>query len=264
MIIRKHWFAYVPFFTAALALAGGWVIVMSIIIANNVSLVGTVGMLIILGSSIYGLFSLYLFLYGFVDYYLDTYIITDQRIIDIAQNGLFSRKVSELYLNQIQDVSTDVSNVFGTMLHFGDIIIQTAGERTNFLFNTIGHPYRISKLITDLQEKYNQPDKGDDSSTAKKASRRTSGNINGRSISNLKKVDEIELDKADQRLIDCQNIENLGMSAGQIYDQVKTTKTEVPPVKKKPAVVKSIKKEEEEDSTDNSRTLLEGKEVKIK
>lgn len=72
--------------------------------------------------------------YGFIDYYLDVYIITNERIVNIEQNGFFKREISELHLHQIQDVSAKVNGFLPTIMHYGDVFIQTAAERENFVF----------------------------------------------------------------------------------------------------------------------------------
>jgi len=100
----------------------------------------------------YALGVLALNLYGFVDYYLDIYIVTNERIVNIVQNGFFKREVSELHLHQVQDVNAAVKGIFPTMFHYGDILIQTAGEKENFIFKSIPHPYRVSRKIIDLLE----------------------------------------------------------------------------------------------------------------
>jgi len=104
--------------------------------------------------------------YGFVwivaftiwlDYYLDIWIVTDQRIIDVEQVGLFSRVVSEVDLEKIQDVTSEVHGVLATMFGFGDIHIQTAAEEKRFAMKSIPHPVttrrEIIKLYREAKEK---------------------------------------------------------------------------------------------------------------
>lgn len=63
-----------------------------------------------------------------LDYYLDVWIITDQRIIDIEQKGLFNRQISEIAMDRVQNVTIEIPGFIPTMLKFGNIKIQTAGE----------------------------------------------------------------------------------------------------------------------------------------
>lgn len=89
----------------------------------------------------------------FVNYYLDVWIITDQRVVDIEQKALFVREVSELYYDKIQDVTTEVKGFFPTLLDYGDVYVQTAGEKERFQFRRIPDPYTVKDLVMKLQER---------------------------------------------------------------------------------------------------------------
>lgn len=88
-----------------------------------------------------------------VDYYLDTWIITDKRIINIEQKGLFSRTTSELALDKIQDITTDVVGFFPTLLNYGNVFVQTAAEKERFIFRQIPDPYKIKDMLMGMQKK---------------------------------------------------------------------------------------------------------------
>jgi len=100
-------------------------------------------------------FMLAIWIYGFmiwIDYYYDIWIITSERIINIEQKGMFTRKASELRFRKIQDVTTEVVGFFPTIINYGDVKIQTAGEQNEFVFRTISDPYAIKNIIMDLQK----------------------------------------------------------------------------------------------------------------
>ena len=88
-----------------------------------------------------------------IDYYFDVWIVTDQRIVNIEQKGLFARETSELRLEKIQDVATVVHGVIPTFLNYGDLEVQTAAEQEKFLFKNIPNPYAVKDMIMKLQEK---------------------------------------------------------------------------------------------------------------
>ncbi|MFZ2975129.1 MAG: PH domain-containing protein [Candidatus Moraniibacteriota bacterium] len=92
-----------------------------------------------------------LFFAIWIDYYFDVWIVTSERIINIEQKGLFTRVVSELELEKIQDVTTDVRGVIPTFLNYGNLLIQTAGERERFIFRNVPDPYKIKDTIMKLQ-----------------------------------------------------------------------------------------------------------------
>jgi uncharacterized membrane protein YdbT with pleckstrin-like domain len=108
--------------------------------------------LIVLAGSIVFLFAWLILYQQFLDYYLDLWIVTTKRILSIEQNGLFSRKVSELRLYRIQDVTATVSGVLHTLFDFGDVEIQTAGEKVHFTFEQVPHPNQIAKAILEYSE----------------------------------------------------------------------------------------------------------------
>jgi len=90
----------------------------------------------------------------FADYWLDSWILTNERIIDIEQKGLFSREVSEFKLDKIQDISVDVSGVIPTLFHYGDVQIETAGFEREFVFKTVPNPQNVKSEILKMQDEY--------------------------------------------------------------------------------------------------------------
>jgi len=112
------------------------------------------GPLIMIGASVYVL-SLWLFSFlEFTDFYLDTWIITNDRIINIEQFGLFNRKASELHMGAVQDVTSEVAGIVGTFFDFGDVLVQTAAEHTQFVFKDVEHPEKVKETIIRLVEEY--------------------------------------------------------------------------------------------------------------
>lgn len=106
---------------------------------------------VIVGSIFFVFAWLFLFQY-FLDYYLDTWIVTTKRIINIQQAGLFNRTISELRLYRVQDVTASVEGFWGTLFGYGNVEIQTAGEKLRFLFEQVRKPNDISKQILELSE----------------------------------------------------------------------------------------------------------------
>lgn len=101
-------------------------------------------------------FILAVWLYGFlvwIDYYFDIWIITDERIINIEQKGLFMRQISEADYTKIQDVTAQIEGFLPTVINYGDVYIQTAAEKERFVFRTISRPYQIKDLLMQLARK---------------------------------------------------------------------------------------------------------------
>ena len=99
---------------------------------------------------IYFIFLTILWNVGFIlwtDYYLDMWILTDKRLIDVEQKGLFAREVSSMRLDRIQDIKLEVSGLIQTFLNMGSVQIQTAGDEQEFVFYNAKNPTQIKDLV---------------------------------------------------------------------------------------------------------------------
>lgn len=87
-------------------------------------------------------------------YYLDLWIITDRRIIAIDQVRFFNRNVSMFRLERLQDIEFAVKGVIPTLLNFGTVRAQTAGEaQDTFKTSGLPDPRGIQALIQKAMDK---------------------------------------------------------------------------------------------------------------
>lgn len=86
------------------------------------------------------------------NYFLNVLLITDIRIFDITQRGFFRRKSSSFRIDHIQNVSVEQVGVIQTLLDFGTVHFETAGENIYLDAAYIARPYDIKKLIDDMQD----------------------------------------------------------------------------------------------------------------
>lgn len=127
---------------------------------------GTAQGVIVLLTSAYYLFLWLFFAYAWVDYYLDLWIVTDERIINIEQAGLFNRVISEQRLIRVQDVTSDVKGFFPTFLNYGHVFVQTAGEHARFAFEQVPYPDLVKKVVLKASEEALQREGGTGPTTA--------------------------------------------------------------------------------------------------
>ena len=66
-----------------------------------------------------------LFLYHYIMWYFTIYLVTNQRIRQVTQKGIFGKDVVELRLSKIQNISYNIPGFTGEILGFGTIVIQT-------------------------------------------------------------------------------------------------------------------------------------------
>ena len=145
--IRRHWYVLLveSFFLALLFLVP-WVVFFGLD-TSGFSFSGGEGSLFFFASAAWLFFIWIAFMIIWTNYYLDVWIVTSKRILDIEQHGLFSRDMSEFRLDRIQDVTIEVKGILPTLLRFGDIHVQTAGEAREFIIKSIPRPYRVRDII---------------------------------------------------------------------------------------------------------------------
>jgi membrane protein YdbS with pleckstrin-like domain len=84
----------------------------------------------------------------FTDYFLDKWVVTSERIIDINQKSFWSREVGSLFLHRVQNVETDVSGFFNTVFGFGTVSVESAGAEVNRIRMTgLARPEYVRDVI---------------------------------------------------------------------------------------------------------------------
>jgi hypothetical protein len=85
---------------------------------------------------------------SWIEWHFSVFIVTDQRLIQITQKGLFHRSVIDMGLAQIQMVNYEVSGIQETLLGFGTIMMQTfVGD---LVIHDISHPAAIQKQLLQV------------------------------------------------------------------------------------------------------------------
>ncbi len=84
---------------------------------------------------------------AFTRYFLNAWILTNLRIVEIDQRAYFNREVSSVLLNRVQDVTTTVVGVIPSLLSIGAIKVQSAGADVDLLMKGIPRPEQMRDLI---------------------------------------------------------------------------------------------------------------------
>ncbi len=88
---------------------------------------------------------------SFLTWFFNVYIITDERIVDVDFYNLTYKEVSDANLDKIEDVTYKMGGVIRTLFNYGDVLIQTAAEVTNFDFLAVPYPDKVVKVLQDLR-----------------------------------------------------------------------------------------------------------------
>jgi len=88
------------------------------------------------------------FMPWWISWHFSVFVITDQRLIQITQKGLFHRGVVDMSLGQVQMVNYEISGLEQTLLGFGTITLQTfVGD---LVLHEVHHPDRMQKRILGI------------------------------------------------------------------------------------------------------------------
>ena len=105
----------------------------------------------VLGSIYY--LAIWLFFFStLLDYYLDIWVLTNDRLIAVEQQGLFSRTISEMDLWLVQDVTSEIKGIGATIFGYGKLSLETAGKEERFHFEDAHNPNAIREKILSLAE----------------------------------------------------------------------------------------------------------------
>jgi len=98
----------------------------------------------------YSLFLIFIWSFIFIfwtDYFVDSWLITDSRVIDFELKGLFHTDVASVGLENIQDVKVKLVGFIEHWLKIGDIYLQTAGNNKEFVIRGVCRPEEMKAKI---------------------------------------------------------------------------------------------------------------------
>ncbi|HSD55599.1 MAG TPA: PH domain-containing protein, partial [Candidatus Saccharimonadales bacterium] len=87
-------------------------------------------------------------------YWQNQWVITTDSITQITQNGLFGRHVSQLSMENLEDVTVNQDGILPHMFNYGTLHLETAGERSKFIFPYCPNPNQVAREILDTHEKF--------------------------------------------------------------------------------------------------------------
>lgn len=150
LFIRKHFITNLP-----------WIIIGSILIilpliAGPLSLIFKISSpfisikLILFLTLFYYLFTTSFIFIKFITWYFNVSLVTTKRVIDIDFSDIIYKNLASTTLGLVQDVSYTQTGVFRTFFQYGDVLVQTAGENTQFDFDAVPQPENVVHIIGGL------------------------------------------------------------------------------------------------------------------
>jgi len=162
MVIRKHPVVYIRLTVIFLLIAGiplafflrFWSDLFPISQPSAIGLAGYLGAILIF------LYSLMFFMIAVLDEEFDLFVLTNHRLIDITQVSFLKRTVATTPLNQIQDTTSNIQGLLGTLLNYGSVDVKTAaGAASTFNLDHVPNPGKVARLILDQAEERREADR---------------------------------------------------------------------------------------------------------
>ncbi len=80
-------------------------------------------------------------------------LVTSEKIAQLLYRTIFDRKISQLSIGDVQDVTVKQKGVFAHLFNYGTLTIETSGEQQNYTFTYAPFPYQCSKDIVGAHER---------------------------------------------------------------------------------------------------------------
>lgn len=106
--------------------------------------------ILLLSSSCYYMIYILVATSEIVSNYYDLLLVTENHVVIIEQSGMFSRKILQFNLGQIEDINASVRGFVPTLCGFGTIVIQTAGTKELTIVRGMPNPQKIASKIMEL------------------------------------------------------------------------------------------------------------------
>ena len=147
LVVKSHWSSYLAvFIKAAVAIL---LIILFVFVVWPLwweEKWGRLGLvfLILVGS-----------LYVLLDYwkrFLTAYIITRCRLIDITQEKINHREITEIGLEEVDDIVVKKSGLWDKIMKKGRIVIKVKGGKGVLVFYDVKKPERVEEVFKQIQE----------------------------------------------------------------------------------------------------------------
>lgn len=94
------------------------------------------------------------FIYHFIDWYFDVWLMTTHGVIDIDRNGFFDRSSTRIDYHMIEGISYTVKGVIPTIFNYGKITIDKIGSKTSVVLEDAANPRNVERIVSKYQERF--------------------------------------------------------------------------------------------------------------
>lgn len=156
LLLRRHPITQLPWILTAIAMLFVPLLFQSVGLLHffppNFQIAVLIGWYLLIGSFV---------LESFLNWFYNVYIITDERVIDVDFVNLIYKNISTAKIDSIEDITIVAGGVAASVFNFGTIKIQTAAAITEFEFEDVPQPAKVTAFLNELiveeeREKYEE------------------------------------------------------------------------------------------------------------
>ena len=145
IVLRRHWIAFA--FLAIYALGG---VIFTLVLFVTL---GTSASIVLMMVAFWMYYSLFLYV-SWLNYELDVFIFTNNRIVCVEQKTFLNRAVWETTLDKVQEVSIETKWLLANLFDFWTLRIMTSWSSPSFDMTYSPHPMKSSRYINNLVDRY--------------------------------------------------------------------------------------------------------------
>ncbi len=114
--------------------------------------VNTIRLLMIAVGSLLSLLAVVMTMIAGYLYKSNVVLITSDKLAQFLYTTIFDRKISQLSIGDVQDVTVSQKGILARLFNYGTLVVETAGEQQNYTFTYVPTPYEASKAIVAAHE----------------------------------------------------------------------------------------------------------------
>jgi len=84
-------------------------------------------------------------------WYGTAFLVTNARIVDSDQRGVFHRRISEAPFEKVEDIVIEIRGITATLFHLGTVRVQTSGAQALLELRSVPRPELLHELLGRLQ-----------------------------------------------------------------------------------------------------------------
>lgn len=155
--VKRHPFGMFGIYAAAavmlVVLAGIAFIVLPSVAGGNSTQAMSIGAVVFL---IFVIFTLIFLTISHIVYWGNRWILTTDSLTQVTQRSLFDKRNSQLSLANLEDITAEQEGILAHMFGFGTLRVETAGERSKFVFTFCPNPNYYAQQVLNAREQYEQ------------------------------------------------------------------------------------------------------------